>query len=449
MQESPHDDYCESDLSDSDSDSELGSNYEYEDAYGRPYLDTLIPQKSLLYYMQANNNVNNYSLPYKSKEQLEMFTNLRTGEECPLRILEQTDSWSNAMLVYEKEKDHSENDNSFEEYQKKKDDEMEKIKHDNFMASLPKFSTAMLKKMEEAKLKTKEPSASDKFYTWRKGATASSTSRQAWGHRRNGGGKFKAQSLTEMNSEKAAAERTAARKIRQKANKEKALKEMEEMKQKEQQILKYMTEVKKSNQVKEDVCEVVEETDYQKFKREEIENAKRIQVKKMKDDSSDIYSTVKLRNEDIIQKHKSSPEKTNTRVDKWTTVCNSSKKTKIAEDIVKNIYALSSGSKKMSKGKPRHDTNRHKSNSGVKQCMPMTILCKSVTKNTKCIHGTRCNFAHSVSQLSPRECHFGNGCRNVKKQNGKWVNTGTYAKCMFSHPGEEKVHLCSRLGMKV
>ena len=80
-----------------------------------------------------------------------------------------------------------------------------------------------------------------------------------------------------------------------------------------------------------------------------------------------------------------------------------------------------------------------------------TTLCKSVQANRKCFH-KNCRFAHSISELKPRECRFGEACGFVKKiENGQYKNhvfgkTGKTCPCM--HPGENTIGLCIRMGVK-
>jgi hypothetical protein len=64
-----------------------------------------------------------------------------------------------------------------------------------------------------------------------------------------------------------------------------------------------------------------------------------------------------------------------------------------------------------------------------------TQLCKSVLEKTKCPHGKFCRYAHSVSELSPRECGFGDKCRMVFYSKGKYHNK-TSKFCTYIHPEE-------------
>ena len=80
-----------------------------------------------------------------------------------------------------------------------------------------------------------------------------------------------------------------------------------------------------------------------------------------------------------------------------------------------------------------------------------TTLCRSVTDKKKCYH-IDCRFAHSIEQLKPRECRFGNSCGFVKNmENGRYINNKfgkTGKKCSALHPGEHQRSLCDRLGLK-
>ena len=61
-----------------------------------------------------------------------------------------------------------------------------------------------------------------------------------------------------------------------------------------------------------------------------------------------------------------------------------------------------------------------------------TRMCKHA-KN--CSRGDHCNFAHTVAELQPRECHFRDNCRHPEK-------------CQFIHPWERKEDFLNRLGLK-
>lgn len=82
-----------------------------------------------------------------------------------------------------------------------------------------------------------------------------------------------------------------------------------------------------------------------------------------------------------------------------------------------------------------------------------TALCLSVIKKCKCPHGDKCRFAHSVHELTDKECRFGKACGYVKIQtNGQYLNVSfghnKNKKCSCMHPGEHKRGFCVRMGIK-
>jgi len=60
-------------------------------------------------------------------------------------------------------------------------------------------------------------------------------------------------------------------------------------------------------------------------------------------------------------------------------------------------------------------------------------LCKSVKKGERCRFGSACNFAHSISELTPFDCKWGDAC----KKRGR---------CPFIHPGERIGKWKNRVG---
>jgi hypothetical protein len=79
-----------------------------------------------------------------------------------------------------------------------------------------------------------------------------------------------------------------------------------------------------------------------------------------------------------------------------------------------------------------------------------TKLCDSVTKNTTCRHGNFCRFAHSLEQLSVKNCDYGKTCNFVVSKNGVWKNNNNYSnrKCLHIHPEEEMEAFYYRTGLK-
>lgn len=77
-----------------------------------------------------------------------------------------------------------------------------------------------------------------------------------------------------------------------------------------------------------------------------------------------------------------------------------------------------------------------------------TRLCRSVIEGTRCPHGARCRFAHSVSEMTKPNCHFGTGCRLVRTNGQKYVNNKGDKVCQFAHPGETDENYGERMGVK-
>ena len=403
--------------------------YAYCDAYGRPYLNTLIP--CILSYVYKTSKKK--PTEQVSTEQICMLTNLSDrSSKCPMRFINDNKSWTESVDAYNNELDKIQrvaDMSEFTEFNIKMDDLAKKDKDAIFMATIPRFSKAMLARMKKEKdeLENKQPCADAKFYTWVKGNSASSTSRTAWGHRRSGGGKGKVSTLSDMNSEKAAAERAAARCVRQKQNKDK--RESEAIKFTETMMrLKIQKEQNETRDTP--LIEVVnEETEFQKFKREEIE--------------AFTLKTISISNNInyIVDKPDTKNEQTGV---KWTKVdVKQTTNDKIASNIANMMYSNSGRTTRVGA------LNRlagMKNGTGEMR----SRLCKSVIAggNNKCPHGGRCKFAHGPDQLNLIGCVFGAKCNFVTKNGDVWGNTKQKI-CQFGHPGEEenKESFCRRIGM--
>jgi len=371
-----------------------------------------------------------------------MLTDLSTGEEIPYDILDKYDDYAIAQQVYTNIKEETikaEKMAPFLEFQKKADAATAKMKHDAFMAKLPKFSTGYLKKLKDAEEKLKKPpQASIQFCPWKKGVTASNTDRNAWnGSRRNGGGKRKIATLQQMNSATAASERATAKRIRQKSNK---------VKNEEDQIKRLETIARISRQMVPVIQKVeepqTEETDFQKFKREELEHAKCIQRDKLKTTESDLIHDKKIyqakRNNEIL--NISDKIDKIDKIDKWETV-GEKKKKQLTDSIAQSMY--------VSYRSNRGSVFKNKTYVTTDQGGEKTRLCKSVTvPGGICRHNGRCKFAHTPNDLKVIPCSFGDRCRRVKEINGKWTNVDSQI-CPFGHTGEsdDKMLLCERIGM--
>ena len=67
-------------------------------------------------------------------------------------------------------------------------------------------------------------------------------------------------------------------------------------------------------------------------------------------------------------------------------------------------------------------------------------MCSTYGTKQTCRHGNECKFAHSIEELTPSECFFGNKCQFI-------VSTGR--KCDHIHPQENKIAYCKRIGIKM
>ena len=77
-----------------------------------------------------------------------------------------------------------------------------------------------------------------------------------------------------------------------------------------------------------------------------------------------------------------------------------------------------------------------------------TRMCKSIEDKTRCPHGARCKFAHSLDELNIRDCLFDGNCNLVEVRDGKCLNKSKTKKCSFKHSCEEKEDYYYRVGLK-
>ena len=162
--------------------------YEYEDAMGRPCFDTLIPAPCLAYTMARVNEQRRKeeALARKARAQ-EKARELRhkayearvAAEEIKFRAGRETA----VKLSFFREQLAK---LSLEEVAKSvrenvyTDETERKIANEVLLSKLPKFPTATLERMKKEEEERNKVEADAKFYTWRKGAKASSTSHTAW-----------------------------------------------------------------------------------------------------------------------------------------------------------------------------------------------------------------------------------------------------------------------------
>ena len=305
-----------------------------------------------------------------------------------------------------------------EEIAKKMEDKL-------FMSRLPRFSAGYIARMNAASDKCERTRADKRFYTWEKGVSASTTSHTAWGHRRNGGGKGKKETLKEMNCEKAAAERAAAKRIRQKLNKEKAEADIA----KRMEALKRVNENMKLNTV---VVEQSEPTEEELVKAE---------ITKINSEHMAIHRAIvtsKLTDRSYFVEKQASQIKEI----KWNVVDKKSKKTdRVALKLAVAFYTDNA----------KEDFIKEVSKKPMTKTVKRTRFCSSVRKGGACPHGSRCNFAHTIDELTPKMCAFekrSGSCKCVRKVGTSFSNKGRKV-CEFLHEGETKVNMCRRIGVKV
>lgn len=313
-------------------------------------------------------------------------------------------------------------------FNSKAEEAAKKLEHEVFMAKLPRFSAAMLKRMEEAKSRTCIAKADDRFYTWKKGVSASKTSHTAWGHRRSGGGKGKKEKISiKDTSEEAKLAKAAAKRIRQTLNKEKGKIEMAKR-------VEAITRIQK--QIAKDAIDVDSEaeelTEEQLMK---IEIAK-INEENMKKTRKLVVENIDFTREYFVEKTVEPKEHSS-----WSVVDKKSKKQdSIAKKIEMAFYTDNA----------REDFVKEVSKKPMSKAVKRTRFCSSVLKGGKCPHGSRCNFAHTMEQLTPKMCAFEKrgSCRCVNKSGSTFLNKGRKV-CEYLHEGETKANMCRRLGVKV
>jgi hypothetical protein len=409
--------------------------YEYEDAVGRPYLDSAIPIPSIFY------TVSRVAKAMKTLRQEEVHK-LKAATLEARRIAYEAKIF--AAEVKARNNDFKNEQLSFfrSQLEKQSLDEVAKAVYDKIytdatevkianeilLSKIPKFSSARLAKMKAIEDDAK-PEADAKFYTWRNGNKASATNRQAWGHRRSGGGKGHKTTLQELNSEVLSAELAAARRLRRKAIAEKE--EVEETQrsitiarvnaQRAEMEAKKAAEFAAANPIVE--AEVVEETEGQKFRREELE------AFRVKTATTEYVFEASV----AIASDPSGWTKVNTK---------ETKNSKIAKQIEKALYIA-----------PR-ETDDAVSVAEAVAPKPMskkvtaTQMCKSVSKGDKCPYPPgKCNFAHGYDELKPKNC-ANRCCRFIKKIGDKYVNKGRKI-CTYIHEAETKSNLCQRIGVRV
>ena len=429
---------------DSESDNEHDHDpleYEYYDALGRPYLETVIRPQSLFDEIikqkaREKNLELQRVLDEISNTDYDMYTSLSNPEEsCPLRFIEQCNTWSEAMDAYhteQQEKNERERREEFEEANRRNSELCEKLETEYILSKLPRFSTAMRARMkaeaeEEAKKAKPVAQASSKYYTEKPVKQGSNV----FGHRRNGGGKKNLKSknqvmvaklgtisLDSIRDEKykkmmidQANDARLSRNIRR-ANAKLKNEEEEERKARIRDLVESRAaELKTVNPSAATATPPPEETEWQKFKREELNSA----IEKQKKMFAKMPDPIEAMPAPAPEEKKPLPKKV---IEKSTTEL-------LQEDLTNSFY------------------------SDVKsRDVKCTRMCRSFTGGGKCPHGDKCAFAHTIDEFNPVSCTFGARCRNVScdRSTNLYTNTGDRI-CMFIHVKEDKDKFCERIGI--
>jgi hypothetical protein len=88
--------------------------------------------------------------------------------------------------------------------------------------------------------------------------------------------------------------------------------------------------------------------------------------------------------------------------------------------------------------------------SKLETVLKFTKLCRSVRLGKKCFH-KECRFAHSIDQLTSKDCRFGADCRFVKLDaDGSYKNkvSSSGKTCDCVHPNENQHSFAIRMGVK-
>jgi hypothetical protein len=86
-----------------------------------------------------------------------------------------------------------------------------------------------------------------------------------------------------------------------------------------------------------------------------------------------------------------------------------------------------------------------KSNISIKSDGVFTKLCSFIINNQECPNKDKCTFAHNSDDLILKECRFDDICRNVKNNNGIYINTNKEYLCVYIHSCESKQNYLKRV----
>ena len=278
-------------------------------------------------------------------------------------------------------------------------EEEEEKRWKKVLDGLPKFSAGFLakkKKQEEEESKValkqwRETQKRIKMHQKNERKEKNAKGRAGGFSRRNGGGKKR--SHAEVTVEQVKARRAAVR-SKKKAQKKKEEK-FAEMVEEEEDDVKVKSIVLTEEDLTEDDHIIANHT--------------------ITDD--DDYSAVLLPKKKKRQKQ-----------EKWQTMQSTKKK--------KDITTLVFGAKSYREVNRSDGYSKLKDFRAQQGSLEKTRMCNSVANGTRCPHGSRCRFAHSISELKIPTCFFGHRCRMVYFKDGKCFNKGGRKMCCRIHPGE-------------
>ena len=267
-----------------------------------------------------------------------------------------------------------------------------------------------------------------------------------FGHRRNGGGKSKSHAEVDEKVLKARrAERRQARKAEKKVEEEERAvffrKQVEEKKVEEKKV-----EIEEEDDEEKKV-EIEEEDEIEE---EEDEDAILMRMVIDKTTSVEFETTrnnriaaEKKKEEERIAAEKKIEDEKKKEEQSWETVPSTRRAKKSIEPLVLKMGAASYlpvVSKRTVQPTQVSRTEAMAKLATTKEGNTKSRMCTSVASGVPCKHGSRCRFAHSVDELSPAPCFFGNEC--------KFIGC-SHRNCFFIHPCEDKLAYCKRIGVKV
>jgi hypothetical protein len=318
--------------------------------------------------------------------------------------------------------------------------EAEQKAHEELMESIPTMSKAGLEKAQKAKaireMAYRKNSAAV-AYAVRK-AKAARPSGNLFGHRRNGGKRKK--TFACVKPEVMAKRRTDAR-VRRK--KEKVVEAENNLVA--QAATKIETDTSSVSLVKLSVIETKTEEEIEEAK-EEDSALRAIQAEILKGQDERVAKETAEREEMVEAAYQKKLKEAAIKAEEEAEAATWSKaKTKKKPSAKKVPLVIKMGA---ASAKPiRMDAcDMLETSESLQTTRLYTQMCKSVAKNTRCLHGTKCRFAHDASLLRKSVCVYGQSCKFVKCQNGVWENkVGKKKKCVHYHHKESEENHKARM----